>query len=136
MHESLQRFHGSETSVVSEHEYMSEIHTVSCLHKGVMRPMYFMICECSLLSPVFQGHAAAAIARLLQRCAGRTPCPNSKVLRNLCSSLCVDPLLTPSVSCPTPTPAAPAGGNASQEGGRGPFSFHTFTNEMQGLTAS
>ncbi|XP_063047545.1 TATA-binding protein-associated factor 172 isoform X2 [Engraulis encrasicolus] len=66
-----------------------------------------------------QGHAATAIARLLQRCAARTPCPNSKVLRNLCSSLCVDPLLTPNSACPVPPPSTPGHGNGSSEGGRG-----------------
>lgn len=68
-----------------------------------------------------QSHAASAIARLLQRCAGRTPCPNSKVLRNLCSSLCVDPMLTPNAACPVPTTstASIAATNASQEGAKG-----------------
>ncbi|XP_076142111.1 TATA-binding protein-associated factor 172-like isoform X1 [Alosa pseudoharengus] len=81
-----------------------------------------------------QGHAATAIARLLQRCAGRTPCPNSKVLRNLCSSLCVDPLLTPNASCPVSPPPAP---NAGQEGGKGSATdkdgAHHMVNTTKGI---
>ncbi|KAL0964274.1 hypothetical protein UPYG_G00321620 [Umbra pygmaea] len=49
-----------------------------------------------------QGYAASFIAKLLQQCAGRQPCPNSKILKNLCTSVCVDPLLTPSSSYPVP----------------------------------
>lgn len=50
-----------------------------------------------------QNYAAQYIAKLLQQCTTRTPCPNSKVIKNLCSSLCVDPYLTPCVTCPVPT---------------------------------
>ncbi|XP_055469787.1 TATA-binding protein-associated factor 172 isoform X2 [Psammomys obesus] len=49
-----------------------------------------------------QNYAAQYIAKLLQQCTARTPCPNSKVIKNLCSSLCVDPYLTPCVTCPVP----------------------------------
>uniref|UniRef100_A0A8C9TWL8 B-TFIID TATA-box binding protein associated factor 1 n=1 Tax=Scleropages formosus TaxID=113540 RepID=A0A8C9TWL8_SCLFO len=47
-----------------------------------------------------QGYAAAFIAKLLQQCTARVPCPNAKIVKNLCSSVCVDPLLTPSAACP------------------------------------
>uniref|UniRef100_A0A4W5RIN4 B-TFIID TATA-box binding protein associated factor 1 n=1 Tax=Hucho hucho TaxID=62062 RepID=A0A4W5RIN4_9TELE len=49
-----------------------------------------------------QGYAASFIAKLLQQCATRQPCPNSKIVKNLCSSICMDPLLTPSSACPVP----------------------------------
>ncbi|KAM9065654.1 TATA-binding protein-associated factor 172 isoform X1 [Sarcophilus harrisii] len=49
-----------------------------------------------------QNYAAVCIAKLLQQCTSRTPCPNSKIIKNLCSSLCVDPHLTPCVACPAP----------------------------------
>ena len=49
-----------------------------------------------------QGYAASFIAKLLRQCAGRQPCPNPKILKNLCASVCVDPLLTPSSACPVP----------------------------------
>ncbi|XP_066457101.1 TATA-binding protein-associated factor 172 isoform X2 [Eleutherodactylus coqui] len=52
---------------------------------------------------VVQNYAASCIAKLLQQCISRTPCPNPKILKNLCSSVCVDSSITPSVSCPTPT---------------------------------
>ncbi|XP_063818105.1 TATA-binding protein-associated factor 172 isoform X2 [Pseudophryne corroboree] len=52
---------------------------------------------------VVQNYAALSIAKLLQQCIRRTPCPNPKILKNLFSSVCVDPNITPSVSCPAPT---------------------------------
>ncbi|MGH0158730.1 UNVERIFIED_CONTAM: hypothetical protein FKN15_052346 [Acipenser sinensis] len=51
-----------------------------------------------------QSYAATFIARLLQQCIPRTPCPNPKILKNLCSSVCVDPLVTPTAGCPVPAP--------------------------------
>ncbi|XP_070608514.1 TATA-binding protein-associated factor 172 isoform X1 [Erythrolamprus reginae] len=47
-----------------------------------------------------QNYAALCIAKLLQQCIKRCPCPNSKIIKNLCTSLCVDPHLTPLASCP------------------------------------
>ncbi|KAM9325875.1 LOW QUALITY PROTEIN: TATA-binding protein-associated factor 172 [Gastrophryne carolinensis] len=51
---------------------------------------------------VVQNYAALSIAKLLQQCISRNPCPNPKILKNLCSSVCVDSNVTPSVSCPAP----------------------------------
>ncbi|MGH0142790.1 UNVERIFIED_CONTAM: hypothetical protein FKN15_077055 [Acipenser sinensis] len=51
-----------------------------------------------------QSYAATFIAKLLQQCIPRTPCPNPKILKNLCSSVCVDPLVTPTAGCPVPAP--------------------------------
>uniref|UniRef100_A0A8C5MZY2 B-TFIID TATA-box binding protein associated factor 1 n=1 Tax=Leptobrachium leishanense TaxID=445787 RepID=A0A8C5MZY2_9ANUR len=51
---------------------------------------------------VLQTYAALCIAKLLQQCTPRTPCPNPKIVKNLCSSLCIDPNITPSVTCPAP----------------------------------
>uniref|UniRef100_A0A670YLS6 B-TFIID TATA-box binding protein associated factor 1 n=1 Tax=Pseudonaja textilis TaxID=8673 RepID=A0A670YLS6_PSETE len=47
-----------------------------------------------------QNYSALCIAKLLQQCIARSPCPNSKIIKNLCTSLCVDPHLTPLASCP------------------------------------
>uniref|UniRef100_A0A3Q2QZV1 BTAF1 RNA polymerase II, B-TFIID transcription factor-associated n=1 Tax=Fundulus heteroclitus TaxID=8078 RepID=A0A3Q2QZV1_FUNHE len=47
-----------------------------------------------------QSYAASFIAKLLQQCAGRSPCPNSKIVKNLCASACTDPAATPSSACP------------------------------------
>ncbi|KAG8435264.1 hypothetical protein GDO86_013278 [Hymenochirus boettgeri] len=52
---------------------------------------------------VVQKYASTCIAKLLQQCMLRTPCPNPKIVKNLCSSLCIDPNITPSVVCPAPT---------------------------------
>lgn len=49
-----------------------------------------------------QGFAASFIAKLLQQCAGRSPCPNPKIIKNLCSSACMDSVTTPSSACPVP----------------------------------
>ncbi|CAB1343439.1 unnamed protein product [Coregonus sp. 'balchen'] len=75
-----------------------------------------------------QGYAASFIAKLLQQCAGRQPCPNSKIVKNLCSSVCVDPLLTPSAACPVPP---------SQETARAGMSekecMHHMVNKTKGI---
>lgn len=49
---------------------------------------------------LIQGYAAAFIAKLLQQCTGRSPCPNPKIIKNLCASACVDSLVTPSSASP------------------------------------
>ncbi|XP_059214862.1 TATA-binding protein-associated factor 172 isoform X2 [Centropristis striata] len=51
---------------------------------------------------LIQGYAASFIAKLLQQCAGRSPCPNPKIIKNLCASACVDSAVTPSSACPVP----------------------------------
>ncbi|XP_068114094.1 TATA-binding protein-associated factor 172 [Hyperolius riggenbachi] len=53
-------------------------------------------------NPVVQNYAALCIAKLLKQCISRTPCPNSKIVKNLCSSVCVDSNITPALSCPAP----------------------------------
>ncbi|XP_012515118.1 PREDICTED: TATA-binding protein-associated factor 172 [Propithecus coquereli] len=66
-----------------------------------------------------QNYAAQCIAKLLQQCTTRTPCPNSKIIKNLCSSLCVDPYLTPCVTCPVPTQSGQEnskGSNSEKDG--------------------
>ncbi|KAF4791370.1 TATA-binding protein-associated factor 172 isoform X1 [Turdus rufiventris] len=62
-----------------------------------------------------QNYVASCIAKLLQQCTTRSPCPNSKIIKNLCNSLCVDPHLTPLAACP----AQP---QSSQENSKGPNS--------------
>lgn len=51
-------------------------------------------------SPLMQNRAAGSLAHLLELCSSRQPCPNPKIVKNLCGSLCLDPYLTPSVSQP------------------------------------
>uniref|UniRef100_A0A8B9GYI2 B-TFIID TATA-box binding protein associated factor 1 n=1 Tax=Astyanax mexicanus TaxID=7994 RepID=A0A8B9GYI2_ASTMX len=79
-----------------------------------------------------QGYAASKIAQLLQLCAGRTPCPNAKIVKNLCSSVCVDPMLTPNAGCPVQPPAPP-----TQEGGKASMSekdgMHHMVNKTKGI---
>ncbi|GLD56053.1 TATA-binding protein-associated factor 172 [Lates japonicus] len=65
---------------------------------------------------LIQGYAAAFIAKLLQQCARRSPCPNPKIIKNLCASACVDSSVTPSSACPVP----PTQENTKSGGKRGP----------------
>lgn len=51
---------------------------------------------------LIQSYAASFISKLLQQCAGRSPCPNPKIIKNLSASCCVDPAVTPSSACPVP----------------------------------
>ncbi|RXM36599.1 TATA-binding protein-associated factor 172 [Acipenser ruthenus] len=77
-----------------------------------------------------QSYAATFIAKLLQQCIPRTPCPNPKILKNLCSSVCVDPLVTPTAGCPVPAPI-------SQENSKGVNSekdgMHHTVNKTKGI---
>lgn len=79
-----------------------------------------------------QGYAASSIARLLQLCTERTPCPNSKIIKNLCSSVCVDPMLTPNAECPVPPHTPP-----TQDGCKATVSekdgMHHMVNKTKGI---
>ncbi|XP_029553933.1 TATA-binding protein-associated factor 172 [Salmo trutta] len=75
-----------------------------------------------------QGYAASFIAKLLQQCAGRQPCPNSKIVKNLCSSVCVDPLLTPSSACPVSTTQETAKAGMSEK-----ECMHHVVNKTKGI---
>uniref|UniRef100_A0A3Q3JAF2 BTAF1 RNA polymerase II, B-TFIID transcription factor-associated n=1 Tax=Monopterus albus TaxID=43700 RepID=A0A3Q3JAF2_MONAL len=66
---------------------------------------------------LIQGYAASFIAKLLQQCAGRSPCPNPKIIRNLCTSVCVDSSVTPSSSCPVPPTQENAKGSGLEKDG-------------------
>ncbi|XP_065193343.1 TATA-binding protein-associated factor 172-like [Sycon ciliatum] len=50
--------------------------------------------------PLFKGIAMETLYGLLRHCAGRTPCPNAKILRNLITMATRDQLHTPSVKLP------------------------------------
>eukprot|EP00897_Mesotaenium_endlicherianum_P006570 jgi/Mesen1/5941/ME000301S05068 len=47
---------------------------------------------------VLQLQAAVALAEIVARCIERKPSPNDKLLRNICSLACADPVETPPVS--------------------------------------
>ena len=44
--------------------------------------------------------AATCLASVMQRCLVRSPNPSAKIIKNLCSFLCCDPTVTPSVLSP------------------------------------
>ncbi|XP_034079596.1 TATA-binding protein-associated factor 172 isoform X1 [Gymnodraco acuticeps] len=75
---------------------------------------------------LIQGCAASFIAKLLQQCAGRSPCPNLKIIKNLCASACVDSAVTPSSACPVP----PTQENAK---GSGLDCTHHMVNKTRGI---
>jgi TATA-binding protein-associated factor len=59
-----------------------------------------------------QKRSAHYLAQLLGLCRSRTPCPNDKIVKNLCTLLCANPNVTPHVADPVPiatVPASPAG---------------------------
>ena len=45
-----------------------------------------------------QTWSAKALAKLLELCITREPCPNAKIIKNLCSFACSDPSVTPAVN--------------------------------------
>lgn len=61
---------------------------------------------------LIQGYAASFIAKLLQQCASRSPCPNPKIIKNLCASACADSSVTPLSACPVPLTQDAAEGNS------------------------
>lgn len=54
-----------------------------------------MIIACGLQEDALQQPAAEALAEVIVQCLGRKPSPNEKLIRNLCSLVCADPLETP-----------------------------------------
>uniref|UniRef100_A0A3Q1FYB1 BTAF1 RNA polymerase II, B-TFIID transcription factor-associated n=1 Tax=Acanthochromis polyacanthus TaxID=80966 RepID=A0A3Q1FYB1_9TELE len=77
---------------------------------------------------LIQGYAASFIAKLLQQCAGRSPCPNSKIIKNLCASACVDSAVTPSSACPVPPTQENAKGGGLEKDG-----MHHMVNKTRGI---
>ncbi|CAG6017888.1 unnamed protein product [Menidia menidia] len=77
---------------------------------------------------LIQGYAASFIAKLLQACSGRSPCPNPKIIKNLCASACVDSAATPSSGCPVPpTQDDSKGGGLEKDG------THHVVNKTRGI---
>ncbi|KAM7385145.1 hypothetical protein PAMP_001241 [Pampus punctatissimus] len=77
---------------------------------------------------LIQSYAASFIAKLLQQCAGRSPCPNPKIIKNLCASACVDSSVTPSSACPVPPTQEPAKGGGLEKDG-----MHHMVNKTRGI---
>lgn len=47
---------------------------------------------------IMQTRSAQALAKLLELCMPREPCPNAKIIKNLCTFVCSDPAVTPAVN--------------------------------------
>ncbi|XP_032409207.1 TATA-binding protein-associated factor 172 [Xiphophorus hellerii] len=77
---------------------------------------------------LIQSYAASFIAKLLRQCAVRSPCPNPKIIKNLCASACMDPSATPSSACPVPTAQEQAKGGGLERDG-----MHHMVNKTQGI---
>lgn len=69
------------------------------LHLNNLWNLYKLNCTITLL----QQEAADCLCRLLKKCLDKNPSPNSKVLKNLCTFLCVDPTFTPKAASPIPS---------------------------------
>ncbi|XP_056018084.1 TATA-binding protein-associated factor 172-like [Ostrea edulis] len=70
----------------------------------VIRPL--MDCIKKEQNQEIQQEAADCLCRLLKKCLDKNPSPNSKVLKNLCTFLCVDPTFTPKAASPIPSYSA------------------------------
>ncbi|KAM9847490.1 TATA-binding protein-associated factor 172 [Aulostomus maculatus] len=77
---------------------------------------------------LIQGYAASFIAKLLQQCTARSPCPNPKIIKNLCASACVDSSVTPSSACPVPLTQDSAKGSGLEKDG-----MHHMVNKTRGI---
>ncbi|KAM6997549.1 TATA-binding protein-associated factor 172 [Tautogolabrus adspersus] len=77
---------------------------------------------------LIQGYAASFTAKLLQQCAGRSPCPNPKIIKNLCASACVDSAATPSSACPVPPTQENSKGCGLEKDG-----MHHMVNKTRGI---
>ncbi|KAI3435532.1 hypothetical protein D9Q98_001597 [Chlorella vulgaris] len=62
--------------------------------------------------PALQDAAAEGLARLTLLCAQRTPCPNDRIIKNVCGFACGDPLAVPSAATPPDLEAELGGGEA------------------------
>ena len=61
--------------------------------------------------PQLQQVSATALAELMSLCTARAPCPNDKLIRNICAMAWSDPAETPSAAAAA---AAAAAGDAQQ----------------------
>ncbi|KAM6916245.1 TATA-binding protein-associated factor 172 [Xenentodon cancila] len=77
---------------------------------------------------LIQGYAASFIAKLLRQCAGRSPCPNPKIIKNLCASACVDSAVTPSSASPVPSTHEDVKGSGMERD-----SMHHMVNKTRGI---
>uniref|UniRef100_A0A8C3AVC5 B-TFIID TATA-box binding protein associated factor 1 n=1 Tax=Cyclopterus lumpus TaxID=8103 RepID=A0A8C3AVC5_CYCLU len=77
---------------------------------------------------LIQGYAASFIAKLLQQCARRSPCPNPKIIKNLCASACMDSAVTPSSACPVPPTQEHAKGSGLEKD-----CTHHMVNKTRGI---
>ncbi|XP_026686153.1 TATA-binding protein-associated factor 172 isoform X2 [Diaphorina citri] len=58
-------------------------------------------------NPLLQDMAATHLAILLGLCSQRNPCPNNKIVHNLCTFLCCDPEFTPVIEALNSTSSGP-----------------------------
>ncbi|XP_067042900.1 TATA-binding protein-associated factor 172-like [Acropora muricata] len=96
---------------------------------------------------VMQTKSAKALAKLLELCMVRDPCPNPKIIKNLCAFACSDPAVTPNVNlnvavtteepppspspspCPSPSPSpSPSPGGCQSESNCNSVASNTSTS--------
>ena len=94
-----------------------------------------------------QTKSAKALAKLLELCMVRDPCPNPKIIKNLCAFACSDPAVTPNVNlnvavtteepppspspspCPSPSPSpSPSPGGCQSESNCNSVASNTSTS--------
>ncbi|XP_078455706.1 TATA-binding protein-associated factor 172 [Lampetra fluviatilis] len=75
-----------------------------------------------------QGFAAGKVSQLLQQCVGRSPCPNQKIVKNLCNSACIDSVQTPAAACPIPSSNDTSKGSSQEK-----EKLQHSVNKLQGI---
>ena len=63
-----------------------------------LQSMKYQFLNFSIFFCQLQTRSAKALAKLLELCITREPCPNAKIIKNLCSFACSDPSVTPAVN--------------------------------------
>lgn len=89
-------------------KFLQQLPCISCQHWQVWQVSLQK--TTFLFSFLLKTRSAKALAKLLELCMERDPCPNPKIIKNLCSFVCSDPAVTPSVnlSVSAATEEAPA----------------------------
>lgn len=75
---------------------VTELKSVSSKLNPIIKPLMESIKKEE--SELLQKISAEEIAHLIELLVDRNPCPNSKIISNLCTFLCSDPEFTPRIS--------------------------------------
>ncbi|XP_072029618.1 TATA-binding protein-associated factor 172-like [Amphiura filiformis] len=114
---------------INEQQHKLSIRTQACLASALVSLKYLPDKLNPVIRPLMdsikkeeiacmQSESATSLARLLQLCISRTPCPNPKIIKNLCNSVCGDSNHTPSAMEPVRPLTLSSMGSSLGETGR------------------